>query len=64
MALKSKAETDNAQSPQIGVRLDPDMLARLEAVATKLSRPGLSVTRSDAARICLIAGLLSIEKDK
>lgn len=49
---------------QTAVRLDPELLARLDAVATKLSRPGLEVTRADAIRIALATGLQAIEVEK
>lgn len=49
---------------QIGVRLDEALIARLDKVASKLSRPGLAVTRTDAVRIALLTGLEAIEKEK
>ena len=47
---------------QVGMRLDPGLVARLDAVAEKLSRPGLALTRADAIRICLETGVEKIEK--
>jgi predicted DNA-binding protein len=48
----------------VAVRLEGDLIARLDAVAKKLSRPGLEVTRADAIRVALEAGLSAIEKEK
>ena len=61
-----KAKTVKSTSPtvQTAIRLDPELIARLDAVAAKLTRPGLEVTRSDAMRICLLTGLQAIEKEK
>jgi hypothetical protein len=61
---KTKAPKDKGPTVQTAVRLDPDLIARLDAVAVKLSRPGLEVTRTDAMRICLLTGLQAIEKEK
>jgi len=36
----------------------------VDAVATKLSRPGLALTRTDALRVCLLTGLAHIEKER
>jgi predicted DNA-binding protein len=61
-----KAKTDKEKVPtiQTAIRLDRDLIERLDAVADKLSRPGLAVTRSDAMRICLMTGLEAIEKER
>jgi predicted DNA-binding protein len=62
----SKTKLTNVKGPavQTAVRLDPELLVRLDAVATKLSRPGLEVTRADAIRIALATGLQAIEKER
>lgn len=49
---------------QIAVRLEGDLVARLDAVAAKLSRPGLDITRADAIRVALEAGLTALENEK
>ena len=49
---------------QTAVRLDPELIARLDVIAAKLSRPGLEVTRTDAIRIALLTGLQAIEKER
>ena len=58
--------TTQAKGPtqQIAVRLDADVIGRLDAIAGKMSRPGLEVTRTDAIRIALLTGLQAIEKEK
>jgi hypothetical protein len=61
---KSKTEKEKGATVQTAIRLDPEVIGRLDAVAAKLSRPGLSVTRSDAMRICLLTGLTAIEKER
>ena len=60
---KTKAERSKGPAVQTAVRLDPELLDRLDAIAVKLSRPGLNVTRADAIRIALLTGLEKIEKE-
>ena len=48
-------------SVQLAIRFDAAVVARIEALAQQLSRPGLAVTRSDALRVALMAGLASLE---
>jgi predicted transcriptional regulator len=60
---KAKTEKEKGPTVQTAIRLDQDVLDRLDAIAAKLSRPGLAVTRSDAIRICLLTGLQDIEKE-
>ena len=48
---------------QIGMRLDHELVARIDAVAAKLSRPGLALTRADALRIAIETGLEKIERE-
>jgi predicted DNA-binding protein len=61
---KAKADKEKLPTVQTAIRLDQDVLDRLDAAAAKLSRPGLAVTRSDAMRICLLTGLEAIEKER
>ena len=61
---KTKTVKGTGPTVQTAIRLDPELIARLDAVAAKLTRPGLEVTRSDAMRICLLTGLQAIEKEK
>ncbi len=61
---KTKSATkDKGPTQQIAVRLDADVIGRLDAIASKLTRPGLAVTRTDAIRIALLTGLQAIEKE-
>ena len=53
-----------SEKVQTAIRLDGEIIDRLDAIAEKLSRPGLAVTRSDAIRIALLTGLQAIEKEK
>jgi len=62
---KTKTPTkDKAATQQVAVRLDGDVISRLDAIAGKLTRPGLAVTRTDAIRIALMTGLESMEREK
>jgi len=61
---RTKNAKDKGPTVQTAVRLDPEMVARLDAIAAKLSRPGLEVTRTDAIRIALLTGLQAIEKER
>jgi predicted transcriptional regulator len=62
---KSKPPTkDKTATQQVAVRLDADVIGRLDAIAAKLTRPGLGVTRTDAIRIALMTGLEAMEKEK
>jgi len=60
---KTKTDKPKGAAVQTAVRLDPELLNRLDAIAGKLSRPGLNVTRADAIRIALMTGLEKIEKE-
>jgi predicted DNA-binding protein len=60
----AKSKTEKAPTQQIAVRLEGDLIERLDAVAKKLSRPGLDLTRTDAVRVCLLTGLQQIEKER
>jgi hypothetical protein len=61
---RTKNAKDKGPTVQTAVRLDLELITRLDAVARKLSRPGLEVTRTDALRICLLTGLQAIEKER
>jgi hypothetical protein len=58
--------TTHAKGPtqQIAVRLDADVIDRLDAIAVKLSRPGLPLNRTDALRAALAEGMPILEKEK
>jgi predicted transcriptional regulator len=55
---------DKGPTQQVAVRLDADVIGRLDAIASKLTRPGLEVTRTDAIRIALLTGLAAMEKER
>ena len=61
---KTKTTSKDKPTHQIAVRLDADVIGRLDAISAKLSRPGLAVTRTDAIRIALLTGLQAIEKER
>ena len=61
---KTKTTSKDKTTHQVAVRLDPDVISRLDAIAAKLTRPGLDVTRTDAIRIALMNGLESIEQER
>jgi hypothetical protein len=52
------------QSKLVGFRLEPELVAKIDAYAKRLSEenPGISFTRSDAARRILLAGLEQLGK--
>lgn len=62
-ASRNEASAADTTSVQIAVRFDPAVVARLEALARKLSRPGLPLSRSDALRVALMTGLEQIEQE-
>jgi predicted transcriptional regulator len=61
---RTKTANDKEPTVQTAVRLDAEVVARLDAIAAKMSRPGLEVTRTDALRIALMTGLEKIEKER
>ena len=61
---RTKTARDKAPTVQTAVRLEAEVIARLDAIAAKMCRPGLEVTRTDALRIALMTGLQAIEKEK
>ena len=63
---KPKATTKRTPKPQaptvhVSVRLAAADLEEVDALAGRLSRPGMTVTRADALRIALLAGLLQMK---
>lgn len=49
--------------PHVTTIYQDDVLARLEAVAQRLAKPGIQVTRSDAIRAAVLRGLLELETE-
>lgn len=62
MATRKKAKEPQEKS-QLAIRLEAELIKRLDAVAERLSRPGLTVTRTDAVRVALLTGLEAIERE-
>lgn len=52
-----------APSQVIAVRVPEETIERLDALAAKLSRPGLDLSRSDAARVALESGIGALERE-
>ncbi|WP_394841310.1 hypothetical protein LZC95_30095 [Pendulispora brunnea] len=48
---------------QISIRVPPEWLERADVVATKMSRPGLEMTRADVLRMALVQGLDLVERE-
>ena len=46
------------------IRLDASQLDEAEALAKKMSRPGLTLTRTDVLRMAVVAGLKEIRRDQ
>ena len=63
-ARTKRSETKERPTTQVAIRLDADVLDRLDALAARLSRPGLALTRTDALRIAIATGLDAAEKDR
>jgi len=48
---------------QISIRVPPEWLERADAVAEKMGRPGLEMTRADVLRMALVQGLEFVEQE-
>lgn len=48
---------------QIAMRLPTDWVSRVDALAQKFSRPGITVSRSEALRAVMIKGLEVLEAE-
>jgi predicted transcriptional regulator len=63
MARETKVSTTRTGRTQlVATRLPFDLVARLDSIAQDLSLPGLTVTRSEATRAAITAGLPVVEK--
>ena len=58
---KRTTKPTDAPSVQVSVRLAATDLDEVDALAGRLSRPGMTVTRADALRIALLAGLATLK---
>lgn len=54
----SRPKTDNAL--QLSLRIPPEWASALEAIAAAKSSAGLKLSRSDALRVCLAAGIEAV----
>jgi predicted transcriptional regulator len=50
-------------SPRLDLRADAELLARVDRLAGAMTRPGVEVTRSGAARAALLQGLDVLEAE-
>ena len=48
-------------STLVGVRVPPDMIGRIDALATQWSRPGFVATRSDVVRVLITQALAALD---
>jgi len=60
-ATPKRTPKPQAPTVQVSVRIDEADLEEVDALAGRLSRPGMTVTRADALRIALLAGLLQMK---
>ncbi len=60
---ETKMPKDVGGSLQTAVRLETDVIARLDALVEKMSRPGLRLSRTDIIRMALAEGLPILEKE-
>lgn len=61
---KHSKEKEVGGSLQTAVRLENDVIARVDALVEKMSRPGLRLSRTDIIRMALAEGLPILEKEK
>jgi hypothetical protein len=53
-----------ATTEQIALRLPKDLIARADALRTRLGPPGLTLTRTDALRVAITRGLDELEQEQ
>jgi hypothetical protein len=46
-----------------GVRMEPELIARIDALARALSMPAIKVTRSDVMRLLITKGLEIVDRE-
>ena len=61
---KHAKEKEVGGSLQTAVRLESEVIARLDALVEKMSRPGLRLSRTDIIRMALAEGLPILEKER
>lgn len=55
--------TKTGKTTQIAIRIDDDVVARVDALVEKLSPPGMSIARSEVLRAALQRGVESLEAE-
>jgi predicted DNA-binding protein len=60
---KHAKEKEPSGSLQTAVRLENEVIIRLDALIKKMSRPGLRLSRTDIIRMALAEGLPILEKE-
>ena len=56
--------TTTSYTTQVAVRLDHKMVARLDNIAKRMSRPGLTISRSDVVRLAIVAGMPIVARER
>jgi hypothetical protein len=51
------------KSTQVAIRIEDELFARLDALVTKLSPPGMALPRSEVIRAALVKGLEVLEAE-
>ena len=59
-----KTSKEVGGSLQTAVRLENEVITRLDALIDKMSRPGLRLSRTDIIRMALAEGLPILEKEE
>lgn len=59
----SKTLVRTSRTLLVAVRLPHEQIARLDALAGRLSLPGMPISRTEAVRACIAAGLPLVERD-
>jgi predicted transcriptional regulator len=62
MPKKPTSKVRTGRSLLVATRLPHDLVARLDALAEKLALPGLPVTRAEATRAAITAGIEVVER--
>lgn len=60
---KRAKEKEPCGSLQTAVRLETEVITRLDVLVEKMSRPGLRLSRTDIIRMALAEGLPILEKE-
>ncbi len=61
MEYNETLATKTGKSTQVAIRIEDEMFARLDALVTKLSPPGMALPRSEVIRAALAKGLETLE---